>query len=595
MDFLKKCRFPANHLLLIIFGFLPLLVPYHADAQSFEDGLNFYQQGQYSKALSIFTNIDSDKGRLFAGKTYFAMGKYITAKAYLGQVSDKQSGDLYAEAQYTRALNDFELGQFGDALNRLYQLRQQKVRTQVVTKGIQFYQDILNYLTLNQRKKAFQQAEYPEIEYDLVASAIGHVAYPVAKTLYKQLLDAKIDTTSPQMKKLSSTLADSMKYAVQIAYNNQLRAPDGITYNIGAALPSYSSDAPNYEVSQGLYFGYTLAAEQFNQQHPDKKAFIRYENTNAKMDSAAYAMTDLVWNSNVDVVLGPLYSDPASRMANLAEEYQVPMLAPLANSDSLNLDNPYVYQTNPTFASHGKKMAEYAVKDLHMDTMAVLVGKGSLGEASAYAFRERAEQLGANISYFFVEDFKSTGYDLSDYTKYFTTDSVKIDTMGYHHLDGIYAPFTGQAAKNLADLLLVDLEAMGSKLPVMGSQKWGKMNIPKNRIANRNIYFSESFYADKHSQKVEQFNKEFKQRFSIDPNRFAMIGYDAASYVLQTLNRIGNPALLKNALKSQPTYEGLISNINFGGTHINQEVKIFKLSKEGVQPVSQTQMNSSFQ
>lgn len=69
----------------------------------------------------------------------------------------------------------------------------------------------------------------------------------------------------------------------------------------------------------------------------------------------------------------------------------------------------------------------------------------------------------------------------------------------------------------------------------------------------------------------------------MEPNRFAMIGYDVATYLLETLNRIGNPELLKNALKEQPLYEGLISNISFQGTHINQEVKIFRITDKGVQ------------
>ena len=585
MNIHPKHRYPVIQFALFIALFISLLIPHSTQAQSFEDGVNLYQQGKYSKALAIFSKLNSDKARLFTGKTYFAMGKYLTAKAYLSQVSNQSSDDIYLETQYTEALTDFQLGQFGNALNRLYQMRQRKVQTQVVANGTQLYNDILDYLTLNQRKNAFQEVRYPEIKYDLVSSAMGRVPYPVAKTLYNQLLNAKIDTATQAMHKLSSTLADSADYAVQIAYNSRYRAPSGITYNIGAALPSYDSNAPSYTVSQGLYFGYVLAAEHFNQQHADKKAFIRYQNTGAKRDSAGYALTDLVWNSNIDVVLGPLYSGPASSMASMAEEYEIPMVAPLANSDSLNLDNPYVYQANPTFATHGKVMADYAVNTLHMDTLAVLVGKNSLGEASAYAFRDRAEKLGAKVVYFFSEDFESQSYDLTDYTKYFTPDSAVIDSMGYHHLDGIYAPFTGQAAQNLANLLLVDLEAMNSHLTVLGSQEWGKMNIPADRIADRNIYFTESFYTDPKSFQVKQFKKEFKQRFDIEPNRFAMIGYDAASYVLQTLDRVANPELLKNELKNQPSYKGLISNINFKGTHVNQDAKVFKITKDGVQPV----------
>lgn len=581
------------------FSFLPQLVivpllvfitvPELSQAQSFDEGIKLYQQGKYAQATKIFDNIDTDKGRLFSGKTYFGLGKYLTAKSYLGQVSKQESEKLFLEAQYTLALTDFQLGLFDNALNRLYRFKERNDRTQLVSEGINLYNDILDYLTMNQRKNAFQQAEHPQIKYDLVSSVFGDIPYSTAKTLYSQLVKSKIDTTTPPMRELSKMISDSLSYAVEMAYNNRPQAPEGIVYNIGAALPTYKNNASEFKISQGLYFGYVLAAEEFNRQHTNKKAFIRYQNTGAQMDSARYAMTDLAWNYSVDAVLGPLFSEPAQKMADLAEQYQIPMIAPLANSDTLNIDNPYVYQANPTFTSHGRKMAEYAVQNLQMDTLAVLTEKNSLGEASAYAFRDRAEKLGAKVSYFFVDNLESKGFDLTEYTKYFTSDSAKIDSLGYHHLDAVYAPFTGQAAPTLAELLLVDLDAINNDLTVLGSQEWGNLKIAEVQETDRDIYFSESYYINKKSQQVEQFKERFKRRFDMEPNRFAMIGYDAASYLLQTLNRVANPALLKDALKQQPLYQGLINNINFGGTHINQEVKIFTFTEGGVRPVLKNQ------
>lgn len=582
---MKKNDLPPVILAILIFFSFSLASVSSLYAQSFEKGLELYQQGNYSEAATVFNSVDSDKARLFSGKSYFGMGEYITAKTYFKQLTEQTSADLYLEAQYNLALTDFQLGHYGQALNRLYPIKKQKNKTQLVNDSIQLYEDILHFLTINQRKDAFQQAEEPQTKYDLVSAAIGDVEYSVAQTLYEQLEKAEIDTTSQAMQELSKIISDSMAYAIERTYGNQSRTPKGITYTIGAALPSYESNAPEYEVSRGLYFGFVLAAEQFNRQNTDQKAFIRYQNTSANPDSALKGMTNLAWNYNADVVLGPLFSEPAQRMTKLAEQYQIPMVAPLANSDSLNFDNPYVYQANPTFTSHGKRMAEYAVKELNMDTLAVLTEKNSLGEHSAYAFRDRAEKLGARVSYFFIEDLESQGFDLTDYTKYFTTDSAKIDSMKYHYLDGIYAPFTGKAASTLAELLLVDLEAMGSELTVLGSQEWGNINIPEEQLEDREVYFSESYYMDKKKQEVEQFIEEFQKRFDTDPNRFAMIGYDTATFVLNTLERIGNPELLKNALKNQPLSKGLIGNIFFNGTHINQEVKIFNISKDGIQPV----------
>lgn len=557
-----------------------------AQAQDFDEGVTLYEQGNFSGAADIFKDLDTPEAILFLGKSYLGMGKYVNAKSYLHRLDQSATSDIYAETEYTLALAEFQLKEFGNALNRLHRLLQAKVKTKVVNDGRQLYNDILNYLTLNQRRKAFQQAVSDQVRYDIVSSSFGKVEYPVAKMLYKQLTSTIVDSSSFDLKKLRSEIDDSLSYSITRSYSNQIRAPRGITYNIGAALPSYSSDAPNYSVTQGLYFGYLLAAEQFNQDHTDKKVFIRYQNTAANADSAGFALTDLAWNYNIDAVLGPLLSEPAGKLASLAEEYQIPMLAPLANSDTLNFDNPYLYQANPTFSSHGRKMARYAVKNLGMDTLAVITERNSLGAASAYAFREEAEKLGASVPYFFVDNLEAKGYDLTDYTKYFNRQTSEEDSLRYYQIDGIYAPFTSQAASNLTDLLLVDLNAMKSQVTLLGlgSQEWESLKLSEERRGNRDIYFSESYYQNKKSEKVAQFREEFQNRFDMEPNRFAMIGYDVANFLLQTINRVQNPALLKNALKEQPLYEGLIGNIFFDGKHVNQEVKIFRISDQGVEP-----------
>ncbi|NGP76455.1 ABC transporter substrate-binding protein [Balneolaceae bacterium YR4-1] len=558
-------------------------------AQSFEGGLSLYEEAQYTKAVVIFNRLNSPEAKLFSGKSYFSMGKYVRAKDYLNSVPQNAPKDIYLEALYTSSLSDFQLGHFDQALTKLLQFENEQVKTQLVTDALQLYDEILNFLTLNQRKDVYQSVTSKRLKFDLVKTALGKVNYSTARLLINEYKETVAeDSLSSEVQELQSMVSDSLNYAMQIAFGRQLEAPEGITYNIGAALPEYDTGDREFDISQGLYFGYLLAAEEYNQHHNDKKAFIRYKNTGAETDSSEYVMTDFAWNYNVDAVLGPLFSEPAGEMSRLAEMYQIPMLAPLANSDTLNVDNPYLFQANPTFASHGKKMARFAVNRLNMDTLAVLAERNSLGEASAFAFREEAEKNGGKVVHFFVEDLESEGYEVAEYTKYLTADSLKIDSLGnYHNVDAVYAPFTGQAAPTLIDLLLIDLEATDSPVTVLGSQEWGATPIPEDRLGDRRIYFSESYYINSKSDKVDQFRQNFSGRFGIEANRFAMIGYDAATYLLQTLDRVKNPDLLKNALSRQPLYEGLISNIRFDGTHVNQEVKIFRLSADnGIQPAN---------
>lgn len=575
--------------LLLLSTFTPL------HAQSFEDALELYKNEQYEKALSIFQNQNSPEAVLFTGKSYYSLGEYLKAKSYLNNIPSNASNEIVNEARYTLALADFQLDQWGLALNKLYHLKSVTPKTLLVNQSRTFYNDILNYLTLAQRRQAFQTVRYPGIKIDLIRSAFGKVDYQTARMLLDELKRSVPPSDSISYQNLDQMLSDSLDYNYREGYTNRLSAPQGMVYDIGATLPRFSSNSPNFDVSQGLYQGYLLAAEEFNQRNTDKKAFIRYQNTGADMDSAGYAINRLAWSSNVDAVLGPLYSEPAARIAEFAEQYQIPVIAPLANADSLNIDNPYVFQANPTFSSHGIAMARYAVKNLGMDTLAVFAEKNSLGEASAYAFRREAERLGAHIEHFMIENLEETGYDISEFTEKFAPDTVKTNisagsdtpatTMIKNKLDGIYAPFTSQAASTLIELLMVDLRVMDSNITVLGSQKWGASNISEEQLNGRSIYYSESFYVDPGNSKVKQFKQDFKQRFGREATEYAMIGYDSADFLLRVLEDIENPALLKGALRTYPLYQGLISDIKFGGTHVNQEVKIFKVTEQGGRPV----------
>ena len=580
---------PRSTKLIIYLVFLALTSATAVQAQNFDEGVSLYQEQNYKDAAEIFTALNSTEAKLFAGKSYFGMGKYLKAKSFLSGIDSSANKEIYSDAVYTSALVDFQLKNFDTALTSLHWLANQG-SNQLSFDARRMYSQILDYLTIQQRKEVFQRLTNSGIRFDLVKSAFKKVDFKTANILLGQLKQTLQDTlTNNYLSELEQMVADSVNYRMERTFGSGVAdAPEGITYNIGAPLPEYTTEDSNFGISQGLYFGYLMAIEEFNKQQSDKQAFIRHKNTAANPDSIAHIMTDFTWNYGVDAILGPLFSEPAAVMSSLTEQYQIPMLAPLANADSLNTDNPYVFQANPTFASHGKKMAEYAVNDLQMDTLAVLAEKGSLGEASAYAFRDRAEKLGAKVSYFFVENLQQEGYEITGYSKHFTTDSTMIDSLGYHYLDAVYAPFTGQVAPTLIDLLLIDLQGLDSDLPVLGSQEWGGAweanEINPDRLGDRTIYFSESYYINSKSNRLEAFNDRFNDRFGMEPNRFALIGYDAATFLLRALDRAENPALLKETLKKEPMYEGLISNIHFDGQHVNQEVKIFKLTQAGVSP-----------
>ncbi len=553
---------------------------------TFGEGLELYENARYSEAARIFSQINSAEARLFAGKSFYAAGAYFDAQSYLSSISESAPANIYLESQYTRSLVAFQLKQFDQVVRLLHQTKEHNEIGSTLRKTSEdFYKSVLSYLTVDQQKEVFSSVADPAIRLDLLESIIGRVDYPTMASLFQRLKPYLSDSSQAplQISHIKSVLSDSAQYARK--YENpddSLTPPEGMSYEIGVALPLFSPDEAEFNVTRGLYNGIILAAEDYNKRNPDRKVFIRHRNTTQKTSRAGAVFNQLIWAYPIDVIIGPLFSESAYRMAELAEQHEVPMITPLANSDTLNLHNPYVFQLNPTFAVRGRKMARFAVRNLGLDTMAVIAQKNALGYESAFAFRDQAERLGAKISHFYVDDFEANGYDLSDFSKYFTADEETREKEDIQKLDvdAIYAPFTGQAASTLIDLLMTDLEAANSDATLLGSAGWGAYDMNDKRIRNFEMYYPESDPLTADSSQYRQFDQSYKNRFGTPPSKFSYIGYDTADLLLKTLNKVGNPSLLRNKLRNNPLYEGLTGPIHFRGEQINQEIEIKKIELE---------------
>lgn len=556
----------------LLFVLTTLLFSGVSQAQSIDAGKNLYQSGDYERAIRIFSAIDEPESNLFAAKSYFALGEYLKAKGYLKKVTEAENNDsVIQEAKYTKALVLFQLDDFSASLEVLDDLKSSRSNNVFYSRSITFYDQLVSYLSVGQIRTVFNQTENPQVLADVIEGAFGRVDYSKAKVLVDTFKSSLIDSNKVDFFQIEAALKDSLTYASKYPFKKYSYAPKGMAYQIGIALPSFGIDSENYEISQHLYFGIQLAIEEFNSNQTSKKAFLNFVQTNSDSRKAEDILNQLIWEKNVDVVIGPLFSNVAKSFSILAEEYEVPIITPLANSDELNLANNYMFQTNPTFSVQGKKMAQHAVNTLGLDTVAVLAEMNALGEASALAFRHEAERLGAHVQHFFLEDLASNGYDISEYTAYLSKTDTLIPSPG---LDAIYAPFTGAAAPTLIRNLLTDLEASRSDYILLGSEEWEDTDLESIGLPETSLHYTKSFEIRYGDSDVENFGSSFRLRFQTDPNQFAFIGYDVAKIVLNTLDRVGNPEYLKKGLHELKNYRGLSSGIGFIDEHINQLVNI---------------------
>ncbi|NBC64945.1 MAG: ABC transporter substrate-binding protein [Bacteroidetes bacterium] len=557
--------------LLLLFTFIHA----QSSAQSFSEAMEMYQDENYQQAAELFLNSDDDRSQLFAGKSFLALTDYSSAINHLRNASKSTQENIRQEALYSLAIAHFTLKNYDVSLEHLYELASGDNRTGLRSDAQRFYNQILNYLSIQDRYEILYKLQSPAIQFDLVRSSKPFMDAEAFRVLVNELVKSTGQAFSRQEIE-RELLVDLRPQTDRIEYP---APPEGMVYNIGVILPTFDENDPDFTIPRNLYYGMVLAADDFNERNRNQKVNLIFRNSAENADTTAAVFSELAWTKKIDAVIGPLFSEPASRLAQLSEEYQIPMLAPLANSDSLNLDYNYTFQMNPTFEMQGKKMAQFAVQELRLDTLGIITEEGSLGRNSALAFRHEAEKLGATISYYIEQDFAATGYDFSEVTDVFTSDPALIDSLNIRQSDAVFAPFTGQASTTMMNLLMNNLEAMDSNVTVLGTEQWEYAPLTDFQKRFFDVYYTQSMVQNPDSSSANFFTDDYETRFGTEPDRFSRIGYDTANYLFRSLETAGNPDYLSQAIRNGSIFNGLAYRIFFDGERVNQHLFIRSFSE----------------
>ena len=551
----------------------------------FGKGMDHYRHAQFDSAAYFFSGLETPEAKLFLGKSYFALSEYPKAKNKLRQLTRDDDPRLHDEARYTLSLADFQTRQYGKSLDKLYNLKSRPAYQDLHEDAEILYDQIIGYLTTGQRRKAFMQSEYPRVQFDLLRYGLDYMARPEASELYSTLENYFHDTIDTNMVAALKRRIDRLpeQRSASARYGP---APEGIVYNIGVLLPETESESREWRVARSLYNGYLLAAEEFNRENDDKHIRLHHVTTSDTALTNKAAMAKMAWKYHADAVIGPLFSEAAYEIRDLAEYYQIPVIPPLANADTLNIENPYIYQINPTFEVRGKAMARFAVNKLELDTLAVITQSNQPVVREAQAFRNEAEKLGAKVVHYFSENFEETAFDVDHITPWFARSErhlgrgVDPDDYPLVPIKGLYLSVTGSGSDQLIDIILTDLQANRSEVTILGNEEMSHVDLSDDRRRYFDIYYSDFFHTDEDKRATRRFQDNYQSLTGSGADNFAHLGYDVATYLFKSLTELQNPGRIKPRLRHLPEYEGVITNIDFQGSHINNYLHFLHVTRD---------------
>lgn len=350
------------------------------------------------------------------------------------------------------------------------------------------------------------------------------------------------------MKKfLAAMLAASMMISLAACGGNSGQKSDKII--IGGIAP-LTGDAAEYGIA--VNNGVLMAIEEINAAGGILGKQIEYIPMDDKGDptEAVNAYNKLMQDGMVGLV-GAVTSKPTIAVAQKAAQDGIPMISASATAAAVTEAGPNIFRTCFIDPYQGELLANYAKQRLEATTVAVLYDNSDdYSQGVAAAFRDEAEKLGLTVTAY--ESYEAKTDD-------FNAQLTKIKS---GNPDVIMAPcYYSTAAK-----IITQARNLGIESTMIGPDGWsGLLNQVKDnvQVLNNGFYCSQ-YSRDSENPAMQEFIKKYNEKFGIQENMFAVLGYDSMKILAAAMEAAGSTDSDKvvEAMKNT-NYVGLTGTTTF--------------------------------
>lgn len=361
--------------------------------------------------------------------------------------------------------------------------------------------------------------------------------------------------------------------------------------SVGLMLPL---TGPYAKYGQAVLDGAMLAAETLPQEGISIELSVydtRADNVIAARQALALA------EANVDVIVGPLLSSVAATAAAALSCSRIPLLVPAAAQAGFTDLSPYCFQMTPNVITIGRGLAQYAVRNRGMTTLAVITPTSLDEMTMAEAFAAEAERLGARV--LAVEKFRPDETDFGPYindikeallgpspdsTFYLTLDG---DTLKPGEMpvsfDGLFIPATEQQLF----LLLPQLNFYRVTTSYLGTDEWNTDKVLKlGEKVLRDAVFYSSKGAMHFSEAYDRLAAAYDAKYGTAPDRLVALGYDAVNLLAQAYREGRRTSIeIGEHFRRLDRGQGASGNFTFGQGRSNLELPLFTLREDQVRPL----------
>jgi ABC-type branched-subunit amino acid transport system substrate-binding protein len=518
---------------LLVLGITPILnAQVLTQTERLDQAIALLKQDNLDEAWEMLLGLETSQAVLLKGRILLKRGNFNEAyERVLPLVTDPLPA-LREEAQYTLAVIQFWRRQYAQVLTLTAELRINSRTSAMRREAERLYDQTLHWIS--------------------PAQAESILATSLSNTIREDILQAQRQTF--------------VEHPIS-----------GMIYTLGVVLPNYTRNRDFLPINRNLYAGIQSAIDTHNAQNTNKKIRLSLFRLNEDMSNVselkAWAETELV-----DAIIGPLTSAQVRSASQALIETRIPIFAPLANDPSLATASDRIFQVNPGAEQRAKAFADFTYSTLRYRSVAIVSDGSEIAQLEQTAFKDRFTALGGTIEYLFDPLVLRNPARFDKQAMLLSSDPFLIDSLKSKHVDALVLSLGAGESESLFNLVITALDAVGSRVSILGTQDLNIIRIPSRVKRDYNVYTYSPYDENPFGTQVVEFDSNYRVFTNQAPDMYGYLGFDIARYIARLSDKYPNPSLWLQSIKEEPTYRGLVVPIAFDEDRVNRRVYFYKLT-----------------
>lgn len=273
------------------------------------------------------------------------------------------------------------------------------------------------------------------------------------------------------------------------------------------------------------------------------------EDDQSKPEEAKTAVVKLIKRDRVMAILGEVASSRSLAGAPECERAHIPMITPASTNPKVTEIGAYIFRVCFIDPFQGEVMAKFAYE--------------TLGVRKAAILKDIKNDYSVGLALFFEQTFKKLGGKIVSKESYSEGDiefRAQLTAMKAEGPEAIFIP--GYYTE--VGLIARQARELGFHGHLLGGDGWDSPRTAEiGGEALEGTYFSNHYAADDPGSVVQDFISRFKSKYGEVPDAMAVLGYDAASILVDAIQRSGSAEgeKIRDALAATSNFNGVSGKI----------------------------------